>query len=70
MDDLLALLGVDRMESLMEDQVHAVDALHSPADAYSRLRIVGMPTIPPSVGGDFTGTHEVDEPLAAPESGS
>jgi len=70
MDDLLALLGVDGVESLMDDQIHAVQALHSPADAYGRLRIVGMPTVPPTVGGDFTGTHEVDEPLAAPKSGS
>jgi hypothetical protein len=70
MDDLLALLGVDRMESLMDDQIHAVQALHSPADTNRWLWIVGMPTIPPTVGGNLTGANEVDEPLLAAEAGS
>lgn len=70
MDDLLALLGVDRMQSLMDDQIHAVQALHSPADTDRRLWIVGMPTIPPTVGGNFTGADEVNEPLRTPKAGN
>jgi hypothetical protein len=67
MNHLLRLVGVDCVESLVDYQIHAIDAIHSPADTDRRHRVVGVTAVPPSVGWNLTGSHEMDEPLLAAE---
>ena len=63
MHDLFSFVGVDRMKSLVDYQVEAIDAVHSPADSDRGLLVVGVTAITPTVGRNLTGADEVDEPL-------
>lgn len=69
MNHFLGLLGIDGMKCLMDYQIHAVLAIHRPADSDRRLGIIGMSAVSPTVGGDLSAADEMDMPFLATEFG-
>ena len=69
MNHFLGFLGIDGMKSLMDYQIHAVLAVHRPANPDRRLGIIGMTAIPPTVGGYLSAADEMDMPFLTTEFG-